>query len=31
MSLSFYGPLVFAMREPLLPLSLQNLLDHDNG
>ena len=25
------GPLIVAMREPLLPLPLQNPLDHDGG
>ena len=27
----YYGPLTFPTREPLLPLPLQNPLDHDSG
>ena len=31
MTFLYHGPLTFVVREPLLPLSLQNILDHDNG
>jgi len=31
MTFLYHGLLAFVVREPLLPLHLQDLLDHDNG